>query len=74
MPLEEPANDAGQRPVANRGVEASPFFVREPAANGVAERIICNRTLGQKLLWVRPFETIEVLRLALLADGPTLHS
>ena len=41
-----------------------PEFVREPEGNGVAERFI--RTLKENLLWVRSFETIEELRLALL--------
>ena len=41
-----------------------PDFVREPEGNGVAERFI--RTLKENLLWVRSFETIEELRLALL--------
>ena len=36
----------------------------EPEGNGVAERFI--RTLKENLLWVRSFETIEELRLALL--------
>ena len=43
---------------------SSPSFVREPEGNGVAERFI--RTLKENLLWVRSFETIEELRLALL--------
>jgi transposase InsO family protein len=46
------------------GMTASPAFVREPEGNGVAERFI--RTLKEQLLWVRPFETVEELRLALL--------
>ena len=45
------------------GVGSSPAFVREPEGNGCAERFI--RTLKENLLWVRPFETIEELRLAL---------
>src|SRR5512146_3247836 len=45
-------------------IEASPSFVRQPEGNGVAERFI--RTLKENLLWVRHFETIEALRLALL--------
>lgn len=47
------------------GIETSPAFVREPEGNGVAERFI--RTLKENLLWVRPFETIEELRQALIA-------
>ena len=46
------------------GITASPAFVREPEGNGVAERFI--RTLKEQLLWVRPFETVEELRVALL--------
>ena len=46
------------------GIESSPTFVREPEGNGVAERFI--RTLKEQLLWVRTFETVEELRLALL--------
>ena len=38
--------------------------MRQPEGNGVAERFI--RTLKEKLSWVRYFETIEELRLALL--------
>ena len=53
-----------QTEIAFLGIEASPSFVREPEGNGVAERFI--RTLKENLLWVRHFETIEGLRLALL--------
>jgi putative transposase len=45
------------------GLESSPAFVREPEGNGCAERFI--RTLKGNLLWVRRFETVEELRLAL---------
>ena len=45
------------------GIESSPAFVREPEGNGCAERFI--RTLKENLLWVRRFETVEELRLAL---------
>ena len=38
--------------------------MREPEGNGVAERFI--RTLKENVLWVRSFDTIEELRLALL--------
>src|SRR5436309_1393760 len=44
------------------GIEGSPAFVREPEGNGCAERFI--RTLKENLLWVRPFATVEELRLA----------
>ena len=45
------------------GITSSPAFVREPEGNGVAERFI--RTLKEQLLWVRTFDTVEELRLAL---------
>lgn len=47
------------------GIASSPSFVREPEGNGVAERFI--RTLKEQVLWVRTFDTVEELRLALLA-------
>ena len=53
-----------QKEIAFLGIEASPSFLREPEGNGVAERFI--RTLKENLLWVRDFETIEELRLALI--------
>ncbi len=56
--------DDFQQEVAFFGIESSPSFVREPEGNGVAERFI--RTLKENVLWVRSFETIEELRLALL--------
>ena len=56
--------DDFQQEVAFFGIESSPSFVREPEGNGVAERFI--RTLKENLLWVRSFDTIETLRLALL--------
>lgn len=46
------------------GIKSSPAFVREPEGNGCIERFF--RTLKENLLWVRDFETIEELRLALL--------
>ena len=45
------------------GIYSSPSFVREPEGNGCAERFI--RTLKEQLLWIRRFETVEELRLAL---------
>ena len=63
--------DDFQREVAFFGIESSPSFVREPEGNGVAERFI--RTLKENLLWVRRFETIEELRLALLAFKRTYN-
>ena len=63
--------DDFQQEVAFFGIESSPSFVREPEGNGVAERFI--RTLKENLLWVRSFETIEELRLALLEFKRTYH-
>ena len=45
------------------GIASSPAFVREPEGNGCAERFI--RVLKENLLWVRRFDTVEELRLAL---------
>ena len=53
------------------GIESSPAFVREPEGNGCAERFI--RTLKENLLWVRRFETVEELRLALQAFKETYN-
>jgi len=53
------------------GIESSPAFVREPEGNGCAERFI--RTLKENLLWVRPFATVEELRLALQAFKETYN-
>ena len=57
-------SDDFQRELAFLGIESAPTFVREPQGNGCAERFI--RTLKENLLWVRTFETVEELRLALL--------
>ena len=53
------------------GLESSPAFVREPEGNGCAERFI--RVLKENLLWVRRFDTVEELRLALLAFRQTYN-
>lgn len=58
-------SDAFQRELVWLGAASSPSFVRAPEGNGVAERFF--RTLKEQLLWVRSFETVEELRLALLA-------
>ena len=47
------------------GIASSPAFVREPEGNGCAERFI--RVLKENLLWVRRFDTLEELQLALHA-------
>lgn len=53
------------------GIESSPAFVREPEGNACAERFI--RTLKENLLWVRRFNTVEELRLALIAFRQTYN-
>jgi transposase InsO family protein len=55
--------DDYQRELAFLGIASSPAFVREPEGNGCVERFI--RTLKENLLWVRRFDTIEELRVAL---------
>lgn len=45
------------------GVRSTPSYIAEPECNGVAERFI--RTLKEQVLWVKTFDTIEELRLAL---------
>lgn len=57
-------SDDFQREIRWAGIASSPAFIRAPEGNGCAERFI--RTLKENLLWVRTFETIEELRLALL--------
>ncbi|MBX5484937.1 MAG: IS3 family transposase [Myxococcaceae bacterium] len=56
-------SDAFQRELDFLGIESSPSFVRSPEGNGCSERLI--RTLKEQLLWLRPFKTVEELRLAL---------
>ena len=53
------------------GLASSPAFVREPEGNGCAERFI--RVLKENLLWVRRFDTVEELRLALIAFKQTYN-
>ena len=53
------------------GIASSPAFVREPEGNGCAERFI--RVLKENLLWVRRFDTVEELRLALQAFRHTYN-
>ena len=47
------------------GIQSSPAFAREPEGNGCAERFV--RVLKENLPWVRRFDTVEALRLALRA-------
>jgi len=53
------------------GIRSSASFVAEPECNGVAERFI--RTLKEQKLWVETFDTIEDLRLALMAFKDTYN-
>jgi putative transposase len=68
------------------GIQSSPAFIREPEGpvscaditpwdraepDGCAERFI--RTLKENLLWIRPFATVEELRLALQAFKETYN-
>ncbi len=63
--------DEFQDEIAFWGLISSPSFVRELEGNGCVERFI--RTLKENLLWVRTFETIEELRLALLEFKKTYN-
>ena len=58
-------SDTFQTEMLFLGIQSLPAFVRAPEGNGCAERFI--RTLKENLLWIRTFETVEQLRLALLA-------
>jgi putative transposase len=52
-------------------IQSSPAFVREPEGNGCSERFV--RVLKENLLWVRRFDTVEELRVALLAFQRTYN-
>jgi transposase InsO family protein len=56
-------SNAFQDELKTVGIESSPSFVRQPQGNGCVERFI--RTLKEQLLWIRPFESVEQLNLAL---------
>jgi putative transposase len=71
-PPQQYMSDHFQKEIAFLGIESSPAFVRAPEGNGCAERFI--RTLKENLLWVRTFETIEELRLALLEFRDTYNT
>ena len=58
-------SDTFQTEMRFLGIQSSPAFVWAPEGNGCAERFI--RTLKENLLWIRTFDTVEELRLALLA-------
>ena len=56
-------SDLFQDEIRFLGIGSSPAYVREPQGNGCAERFV--RTLKEQLLWLRRFETVEELRMAL---------
>ncbi len=57
-------SDDFQSEIEFLGLRFSPSFVRAPEGNGCVECAI--RTLKEQLLWMRTFETVEELRLALI--------
>jgi transposase InsO family protein len=60
-----------QEEISFLGIQSSPSLVREPQGNGIAERFV--RTLKDNLLWIRRFDTIEGLHLALLEFKDTYN-
>ena len=64
-------SDDFQNEIKFLGIKDSASYVREPQGNGIAERFV--RILKENLLWVRSFDTIEELRLALLAFKDTYN-
>lgn len=64
--------DDFQKELRFLGITSSPAFVRAPEGNGCAERFI--RTLKENLLWVRTFESVEDLRVALLEFRETYNT
>ena len=58
-------SDDFQNEIKFLGITDSASYVREPQGNGIAERFV--RILKENLLWVRSCDTVEELRLALLA-------
>ena len=60
-----------QNEIRRLGIASSPAFVRAPEGNGCAERFI--RTFKDNLLWVRTFDSIEEISLALLAFQKTCN-
>lgn len=64
--------DDFQKELRFLGITSSPAFVRAPEGNGCAERFI--RTLKENLLWVRSFDTVEDLRVALIEFRETYNT
>jgi transposase InsO family protein len=65
-------SDDFQKELRFLGITSSPAFVRAPEGNGCAERFI--RTLKENLLWVRSFDSVEDLRVALLEFRETYNT
>ena len=63
--------DDFQNEIKFLGIKDSASYVREPQGNGIAERFV--RILKENLFWVRSFDTVEELRLALLAFNDTYN-
>jgi len=64
-------SNAFQDEISFLGIESSPSYVREPQGNGIAERFV--RILKENLLWIRHFNTVEELRLALMEFKETYN-
>ena len=64
--------DDFQKELRFLGITSSPAFVRAPEGNGCAERFI--RTLKENLLWVRAFDSVDDLRVALLDFRETYNT
>lgn len=65
-------SDDFQKELRFLGITSSPAFVRAPEGNGCAERFI--RTLKENLLWVRSFDSVEDLRVALIEFRETYNT
>lgn len=52
-------SDNSQREIRFPGLDSARTFVREPGGNRCIERLF--RTLRERLLWVRQFDTLEEL-------------
>ena len=64
-------SDDFQKELRFLGVKSSPAFVRQPEGNGCIERFF--RTLKEQLLWIRHFDDVEQLRLALVQFRETYN-
>jgi transposase InsO family protein len=64
-------SDDFQKELRFLGVKSSPAFLRQPEGNGCIERFF--RSLKQQLLWIRHFDDLEQLRLALVQFRETYN-